>query len=102
MRVLLAEVVTGGKVRPVGGEHDDLHLVVPGGGVEGIVQLVEHSGVLRVSGLRTVQHDTSDVLGWNLIQNGFEIFHEASIKRSLVSVTVHPLLAPANLLPERP
>ena len=44
----LLQVVTGREVLALGGEHDDAHVVVGVGAVEGGVELVDHLAVLRV------------------------------------------------------
>src|SRR6266849_8472097 len=73
--------MAGGKVRTVGGEDDDFDVVVTRRHVEGVVQLVEQLGVLRVACLRAVQHDAGNMLGWGFIEDGLELLHKASFVR---------------------
>ena len=51
-REQLLEVVAGGEVLALGGEHDDPDVVVGVGAVERGVELVDHLAVLRVGRLR--------------------------------------------------
>ncbi|MDT4794019.1 hypothetical protein FQZ97_265560 [compost metagenome] len=66
-RVFLAELVARREVRAVGGEDDDLDLLVGAGAVEGVVQFVEQMGVLGVALFRLVQADPGDVRGRHFI-----------------------------------
>jgi hypothetical protein len=73
--VALAEVMAGGKMRPVRSEHDHLDVVVLRGGIEGVVELVEEVGVLRIARRDAIENDARDVLGRGFIDDVIEGLH---------------------------
>ena len=71
-RVGFTQVVTGGKMLAFAGEDDHPHVVVMGGGIERLIQLVQQLGILRIGALRPVQADAGDARFGDFIDEGFE------------------------------
>ena len=61
------EVVAGGEMRAVGGQHDGLHARIMRRRVEGVVQRVEHREVLGVAHLGAGEGDPGDACRGGLV-----------------------------------
>ena len=62
-------------MRPVGREDDHLDVVVLRGGIEGVVELIEKVGVLRIARRHAIEDDARDVLGRGFIADVIEGLH---------------------------
>ena len=70
----LGEIVAGREVLAFSRQDDDADVVVVGGPVEGVVQLIEQLGVLGVGAVGPVQPDARDMRLGHLVDQRFEGF----------------------------